>query len=632
MENSTDSKDFSENYDRKVKFRLPDKESDYGLKKSSKSPQNLNPQKLVNHSFESKFKLKLNIIKRDLNNRSHSVERKKYFNEEKPQNTLITDRYKKNDEHKQCRSKSPNQSSHNRNRSVTPRKAQENSISQNTTPRPSTSKPQSLIDLENYFSEICSSIEKSAKIEMEVLNKAECMQGVLKDCLTEIPDLSLQFYVLMSSILKEIQTINKKDDSISICPLASKLLELGDYLENRKYSASLKKNKEINDTPTIKKPSDPLSILKENSAKVTARIIESMKKAALKEKVIENLTLAFFIYIFSAEGSLKSKCKNSYGNDLVNAIRECATSPGELVVIVRNAYKFINSDGISDENIRKIDELLCKIDLQAYEEEHPFLAVYNFLKSVLSYYRKVKKIPTPIINPPKIIEDKIEDTKSSPRISPSESPKNIHKKSPTSQNVADNNVIVDVSPLKSSQERSPSPKSKQNTINLIKVRPSNLSIQCTEEIKQFSEESHRRVISEQPEITCKIITLEKVHKSKELMSIIQFKEFILQKISDGFQTTKGSKSEIDEIRKKLRTKIVESRDLWINEIKNTYEDIDEIWLNSPEYEKRFLNESMKIIRQFEAQTQKKLITDLAAQEFFQQKRKLVTKFSKYMRY
>ena len=38
------------------------------------------------------------------------------------------------------------------------------------------------------------------------------MQDVLKDCLTVIHDLSLQFYVLMASALKEVQQIDQTQD------------------------------------------------------------------------------------------------------------------------------------------------------------------------------------------------------------------------------------------------------------------------------------------------------------------------------------------------------------------------------------------------------------------------------------
>ncbi|CAG9334512.1 unnamed protein product [Blepharisma stoltei] len=127
-------------------------------------------------------------------------------------------------------------------RSITPINKKETNFNKNPLKNKeiSLSKPQSLAKLEGYFSEICSSIESTSKIEDKLMQKAEYMQETLKECLTAVPDLSLQFYILMSSILREIQDIYREKSYDNVCVLAQKLLQLGLYLENNKF---LQKNK-----------------------------------------------------------------------------------------------------------------------------------------------------------------------------------------------------------------------------------------------------------------------------------------------------------------------------------------------------------------------------------------------------
>ena len=102
-------------------------------------------------------------------------------------------------------------------------------------------KPVSLIIIEKYFSDVCHSLSSKGLIDTILLSKASTMQDVLKDCLKALPNLSLQFYVLMGSALKEIQQIHFFHEENLYPALSKKLVQLGELLQENSYSSEIQR-------------------------------------------------------------------------------------------------------------------------------------------------------------------------------------------------------------------------------------------------------------------------------------------------------------------------------------------------------------------------------------------------------
>ena len=136
-------------------------------------------------------------------------------------------------------------------------------------------KPISLIIIEKYFTDICQSIANKGTIEKPLLSKAITMQEVLKDCLTAVPDISLQFYVLMASSLKEILEINSTQNETLYTALAKKIVQISEMIEENRFTsetdrANTHPTEEIIELTGLDAVSDELSL---RITRVTARIL-----------------------------------------------------------------------------------------------------------------------------------------------------------------------------------------------------------------------------------------------------------------------------------------------------------------------------------------------------------------------
>lgn len=516
-----------DNCDQKVKFIIP-KIALSTTNFESKSRLKVSPQILVDQSFESKFKLKLNMLKKEKDDRGIISERNKSQNRPKSTAPKTSRKLSNNFEH---RSKSPSLTIRNRNRSVTPE-----SINFQENPKTKSlfhQKPQGLNELEFYIKDLSKSIERSAKIENGLSCKAESMNELLKDCFSDGSGISLQFYILMSSILKEIKDNSKKENSTSLLP--SKLIELGKLLEKQQfYANSAKNNKENNSSNHIKKVETPLSILKDSSLKVTARVINAIRKN-MKEKKIDDVTLAFFIMVFSADSVAKPKQKTLIGKDLLNAIRECNISPGDIVVAIRNTHKLIDSEVISNEIIKRIEDLLTKINLCEVDKNSPYLIIYDYLIAAIKYFKRVKHV-IQTSQKFKSLDINTENT-SKNEISEEESSQIDEESSNKFENILFNeqNKINNSSPLQSIS----SPKTKLMLKSPPKIKQISVSIPKTLDTS-FEMESLKRHISESAESHQSIRTI------KVIMSIKEFRDYLLQKISEEMNKIKSKNNKTEE--------------------------------------------------------------------------------------
>lgn len=139
-------------------------------------------------------------------------------------------------------------------------------------------KPVSLIILEKYFSDVCKSIANTTMITKELLIKAKQMKIVLNDCLNSMPDLSLNFYVLMESSLNDIFKISSSQNPSNYRTLANKLLQLAEYLEQNSFrnpQEPASPRKTI-DNPPKKTESLPQATteLKMKIARITPKLID----------------------------------------------------------------------------------------------------------------------------------------------------------------------------------------------------------------------------------------------------------------------------------------------------------------------------------------------------------------------
>lgn len=413
-------------------------------------------------------------------------------------------------------------------------------------------KPASLIKLENYFSEICNSIESTAEISEQLLVKSESMQEVLKECLTAIPDLSLQFYILMSSIIKEIQEIHSNSSLATISSLAQKLLQLGSYLEKNKYLES-------NAIVEKSYKEECLDDLCAKIGNVNTKVMYKWKKLLLAGKVKEDLSIAFYLLISSLDPSIQFPNNNTHSSKASSFIKECAISPGELVLLIRNIPNSISKSIFQLSTVKKINEITEKISIKEKDENS---IIYNLLISTLKYYESMGNN----ISKPEVRSDLLStatfkegqfDT-SLDQYTELKSPIHFSEESLLDMSFSDKNVIVDFSPLKDScddvflnkssiiikTEPSPLPNKHKNSLSFISpLLPSNKDIN-----------KHRRIISTQP----------KKHISHDLKNSYvpyeRFKEFLIGKITEETHGFKGLKIEATEVKKIACQKAVEKRD------------------------------------------------------------------------
>lgn len=229
-------------------------------------------------------------------------------------------------------------------------------------------KPISLIILEKYFSDICYSISSQGSIDHSLLKKLNTMKEVLKDLLSAIPDISLDVYVLMSSSLKDLQTI--KDSNLD-SPLSSLLNKLGNIaikISENKFRNRVEKSPTNRAEAVYVINEEPEDLEKELDVKVsrvTARVLNIWKKIVSPQKEAEVICYCFLLLYSEIDRTIKvSPVIKSKFDKPTDIMKNYLNNPGNVVTIIRHTKDYIQRELISVQTIKKIFSFLEKITIE----------------------------------------------------------------------------------------------------------------------------------------------------------------------------------------------------------------------------------------------------------------------------
>ncbi|OMJ95901.1 hypothetical protein SteCoe_626 [Stentor coeruleus] len=340
-------------------------------------------------------------------------------------------------------------------------------------------KPISLIIIEKYFSDICQSIANKEIIEKPLLAKAVTMQDVLKDCLTAVPDISLQFYVLMASALKEIQQIYMTQENNLYSALAKKLVQIAEMIEENTYTSEVDR---INTQPAeeiceIRGLGDLAKELLIRINRVTARILNIWKKILSPQREAAVISCSFLLFYCEVDSTIKiSPTAKIPADKAVDVMRNYINNPGHVVTIIRKTREYVDKEMISVETARRINDLLEKITVEQVKNMDKTLTgfviydlVYFSIKYFEAYAKEHYKINVfekvqveeqskiqEIRSPQELTQSEIEIKNSNSYVE-SGSPKKPQTKSPEKP-LRTNRLIEKKQPLP--QQSPPQPKSK----------------------------------------------------------------------------------------------------------------------------------------------------------------------------
>ncbi|OMJ66380.1 hypothetical protein SteCoe_36790 [Stentor coeruleus] len=258
-------------------------------------------------------------------------------------------------------------------------------------------KPISLIIIEKYFSDICQSIANKDIIEKPLLSKAATIQDVLKDCLTAVPDISLQFYVLMASALKEIQQIYITQDNNLYSALAKKLVQIAEMIEENTYISEIDR---INTQPAeeiceIKGLDNLAKELLVRVNRVTARILNIWKKILSPQREAAVISCSFLLFYCEVDPTIKvSPTARIPADKAVDVMRSYINNPGHVVTIIRKTREYVDKEMISVETARRINDLLEKITVEQVKNMDKTLTgfvIYDLVYFSIKYFEAYAK-------------------------------------------------------------------------------------------------------------------------------------------------------------------------------------------------------------------------------------------------
>lgn len=258
-------------------------------------------------------------------------------------------------------------------------------------------KPISLVIIEKYFSDICQSMSEKDTIDPGLQVKANTMQDVLKDCLTAVPDLSLQFYVLMASALKEIQHIYLTKEEHVYSTLAKKLVQLAELIEENKYTSKTERaytqpQEELQEITGFHEVARELNV---KVARVTARILNLWKRILCPQREAAVISCGFLLLYCEVDPTLKiSPTARIPIDKAIGVMKNYIANPGYVVTILRKTKEYIDKEMISVETIRRINDLLSKITVEQVKNVDRTLtglAIYELIIFAVKYYQGYAK-------------------------------------------------------------------------------------------------------------------------------------------------------------------------------------------------------------------------------------------------
>ena len=258
-------------------------------------------------------------------------------------------------------------------------------------------KPISLVILEKYFSDICLAISNKGTIEKSLLSKAETMEDVLKDCLSSLPELSMNFYVLTTTILKEIKEIYQTQNESLYADLAKKLLQIASMIEDNKYTSDT-------DRITTLPAEEPVEILGLNNIanelavrvnRLTARVLNIWKKILSPQREAFFISHSFMLLYCEVDPKVgiqpNSRVPIEKG---ISIMKNYIGNPGHVVMTIRKTKEYIDNEMISVENVRKINDIIGRVtpeQAKVIDKTTSGLVIYDLIIISLMYYEAYAK-------------------------------------------------------------------------------------------------------------------------------------------------------------------------------------------------------------------------------------------------
>ena len=218
------------------------------------------------------------------------------------------------------------------------------------------------------------------------------MQDVLKDCLSVIHDLSLQFYVLMASALKEIQQIELTQDQSLYSTLAKKLLQLAELIEENKYTSQTERvvtlpNDEVPEVTSLAGLGKELFV---RINRVTVRVLNIWKKILNPQREAAVISCGFLLLYCEVDTVLKISPNSRIPVDkAIVTMKNYLANPGHVVTVVRKSKEFVDKEMISVETFQRIKELIGKVTVEQVRNADKTLtgfAIYELILFVVRYF------------------------------------------------------------------------------------------------------------------------------------------------------------------------------------------------------------------------------------------------------
>lgn len=256
-------------------------------------------------------------------------------------------------------------------------------------------RPISLIILSKYFTDLCLNISSRGFIDQSLLKKVDTMKEVLKDCLAAIPDMKLEAYVLMSSSLKEIQSIRDSKDSKapdSLSSLTSKLGNIALMIEENRLRNRIERSPVANNEEELvsDEPEDMGKELEVRVSRVTARVLNIWKKIICPQKEAEIICYCFLLFYNEIDRNIKVPPEiNSNFDKPTDVMRHYLSNPGYVVTILRHTKDYIDKELISVPVIRRIFGFLEKVTIERVRQTDKTLTgfvLYELIFYAAMYY------------------------------------------------------------------------------------------------------------------------------------------------------------------------------------------------------------------------------------------------------
>jgi hypothetical protein len=221
------------------------------------------------------------------------------------------------------------------------------------------------------------------------------MKEVLKDCLSAIPDIKLEAYVLMSSSLKEIQNIKDTKDESNLNSLTKKLANIAVIIDQNRLRNRVERSPQLEDDLPADEPEDLSKELEVRVSRVTARVLNIWKKIVSPQKEAEVICYCFLMLYSEIDRSIKvSPVIKSNFDKPTDIMKSYLNNPGYVVTIIRHTKDYIDKELISVPVIKRIFGFLEKVTIERIRNSDKTLTgfvIYELVFYAVMYYSFIYK-------------------------------------------------------------------------------------------------------------------------------------------------------------------------------------------------------------------------------------------------